>query len=444
MPANTDVQYLRPGSQDNPFLLTETTNHGEELTVDGPWCIRMMAPTYGDMTQVIKAFFEGFMGIYKPVKNNTFYWNGQPRAKFITRKNCNPNNNKTWNTNYTITVELVGGVDVEACSLLLTIFGAYPFLIWSGAYSFDCSRGEIGQALPCECTNKEEVDAKIKDFHKARLERYNVEAVAEETSPSQTSPSPALEPADHLQMQSKSAPLSPASGYPDWQKLSQTLPGVTKSLTMNGNAQPVEEDSKMISLGVKATDKTMDDAKEKSTPNFEEATPEPQFKRLRKMEQLLDGQTNQTQALCSAPTVDKSDLGLKQVQAEEETMVIDRDKSADQNHGSNSTIHQGGSSAMSAEVLQQREAPAMLQIVASKSMKNAESVKGVAETQLDEDPIEEPQSQNSDAVMAILARLQAAEEQNKKLILHLQNGLPKTSANGVALQIMNGVHQPAV
>ena len=86
----------------------------------------------------------------------------------------------------------------------------------------------------------------------------------------------------------------------------------------------------------------------------------------------------------------------------------------------------------------------MLQIVASKSMKNAVSVKGVADTQLDEDPIEESQTQNSDAVMAILARLQAAEEQNKKLMLHLQNGHPKTSANGVGLQILNGVHQPAV
>ena len=72
MPAHSDVRYLRPAASENRLLLSTCNSNGDELTIDGPWLLLMEAVSWKDMGLLIKAFFEDYMGIGKPLKDGTF------------------------------------------------------------------------------------------------------------------------------------------------------------------------------------------------------------------------------------------------------------------------------------------------------------------------------------------------------------------------------------
>ena len=38
-PANSSVQYLRPGAQEHPLMILHTTDDGHESAVEGPWMV---------------------------------------------------------------------------------------------------------------------------------------------------------------------------------------------------------------------------------------------------------------------------------------------------------------------------------------------------------------------------------------------------------------------
>ena len=72
MPSHSEIHYLRPGSSENPLLLTTTGSNGDEFTIDGPWCLLMEAVSFKDMGLLTKSFFEDYMGLGKPLKDGTF------------------------------------------------------------------------------------------------------------------------------------------------------------------------------------------------------------------------------------------------------------------------------------------------------------------------------------------------------------------------------------
>ena len=160
MPSSSQVLYLRPAAQDNPMLITHTNDEGHEMLVQGPWSVLMTADSFKSMAKVVQSYFVNFMGIHKPLRDNGFYFNGNPKAKFVTRKNRHPQINKTWNTNYTVRFEYVGEITPDVMDFITTTIGNFPFLQWSGAWSFDGTNGDFSKVLPCHCTGKEEVEQK--------------------------------------------------------------------------------------------------------------------------------------------------------------------------------------------------------------------------------------------------------------------------------------------
>ena len=174
MPAHSDIRYLRPGAQENPLLLSTCNSNGDELTIDGPWLLLMEAVSWKDMGLLIKSFVEDYMGIGKPLKDGTFCWNGNPKSNFVTRKHRNPHNGRTWNSNFTIQVQLVGTLNLEVMNFLMNLFGGFPFLVWNGQFAFDSSHGEFAKTFACECADINHVQMKVDQLQKIRLEKYDV------------------------------------------------------------------------------------------------------------------------------------------------------------------------------------------------------------------------------------------------------------------------------
>ena len=185
MPAHSDIRYLRPGAPENPLLLSTCNSNGDELTIDGPWLLLMEAVSWKDMGLLIKSFVEDYMGIGKPLKDGTFCWNGNPKSEFATRKNRNPHNGRTWNSNFTIQVQLVGTLNLEVMNFLMNLFGGFPFLVWNGQFAFDSSHGEFAKTFACECAEISHVQLKVDQLQKIRLEKYDVveDSQAQEQQP---------------------------------------------------------------------------------------------------------------------------------------------------------------------------------------------------------------------------------------------------------------------
>ena len=174
MPAHSDIRYLRPGAPENPLLLSTCNSNGDELTIDAPWLLLMEAVSWKDMGLLIKSFFEDYMGIGKPLKDGTFCWNGNHKSKFVTRKNRNPHNGRTWNSNFAIQVQVVGTLHLEVMNFLMNLFGGFPFLVWNGQFAYDSSHGEFAKTFACECADINHVQMKVDQLQKIRLEKYDV------------------------------------------------------------------------------------------------------------------------------------------------------------------------------------------------------------------------------------------------------------------------------
>ena len=95
MPSQCDVTYLRPGAHENPFMIVHTLDSGHETVTQGPWCILMTANSLKSMALVVQSFFVNFMGIDQPLRDNGFFFSGNPKAKFIGRRNTHPHTGKT-------------------------------------------------------------------------------------------------------------------------------------------------------------------------------------------------------------------------------------------------------------------------------------------------------------------------------------------------------------
>ena len=195
MPPHSDVNYLRPGASENPLLVSTCSSNGDELIVDGPWTVLMEAVGWKDMGTVLMSFFTEYMGIGKPLKDGYFAWNGNPKSKFVTRKNRNPHNGKTWTTNFAIQLQMIGSLDLETMKFLMVLIGAFPFLVWNGQYAYDSSHGDFAKTFACECANKNDVQLKVAELQKARLEKY---AVVEESTPVLPPPLPLVPPSQAL------------------------------------------------------------------------------------------------------------------------------------------------------------------------------------------------------------------------------------------------------
>ena len=195
MPPHSDVNYLRPGASENPLLVSTCSSNGDELIVDGPWTVLMEAVGWKDMGTVLMSFFTEYMGIGKPLKDGHFFWNGNPKSKFVTRKNRNPHNGKTWTTNFAIQLQMIGSLDLETMKFLMVLIGAFPFLVWNGQYAYDSSHGDFAKTFACECANKNDVQLKVAELQKARLEKY---AVVEESTPVLPPPLPLVPPSQAL------------------------------------------------------------------------------------------------------------------------------------------------------------------------------------------------------------------------------------------------------
>ena len=141
MPAQCDVQYLRPGANENPLMIVHTSDSGHETVIPGPWCVLMTANSLIVMALVIQSFFVNFMGINQPLRDNGFFFSGNPKAKFIGRKNRHPQTNKTWTTNYTIRLQYVGEITPDARDFIMTTQARFPFMTWDGAWAFDGTNG---------------------------------------------------------------------------------------------------------------------------------------------------------------------------------------------------------------------------------------------------------------------------------------------------------------
>ena len=174
MPRHSECYYVRPGANENPYLLSSTTSTGDETIIDGPWCVSMQTVSFADMAELIQIFFEDYMGIGKPQRDGSFTWSGNPRQKFVMRRNRNPNNGKSWTSNYSITLEVVGKMTMDAMYFVMNIFGRSPFLIWSGELAVAPSEG-VMKAYPCGCANENEVQMKLEQFEQARLQKFGME-----------------------------------------------------------------------------------------------------------------------------------------------------------------------------------------------------------------------------------------------------------------------------
>ena len=166
LPLHADVHYYMPRNQDNPTSYQQVADNGYEDSVPGAWCCAFTAQNLPDLKKVLGAFFQEYMGINMPVRDNGFVHQSQ-RHTFITRKNKTPQGRK-WDSRYTIQFQFLGALMPPAQQFVQDMLRQHTFLVWNGTYCADVM-GLYRHVHTCACRTTEEVEQKWAAFQQSRL-----------------------------------------------------------------------------------------------------------------------------------------------------------------------------------------------------------------------------------------------------------------------------------
>ena len=171
LPPNCTVNNLQPTHDENPTCFQHIIDSGEDIGTEGAWTCMLMAPSLSLLAETFEVFAYHYMGLGQPLRDNSFS-HMQATHCFITRQNVV--NEKSWESRYTITLQIKGVVSPDANKFVAKMRHKYALMQWSERFTCDPLK-ILGLDRPSKCKSEAEVQSEWDKFVKWKLRLAGVQ-----------------------------------------------------------------------------------------------------------------------------------------------------------------------------------------------------------------------------------------------------------------------------